>query len=132
MIGLDTNILVRYLVQDDQGQAQIAAAFIESECTKETPGFLNRIVMCELVWVLRGSYNYARQEIVRLLGLLLQTEEFQIEDQSSAHAALRSFAAGEGDFADGYLAETNRQAGCNKTVTLDRKAARLADFELLR
>lgn len=132
MKGLDTNVLLRYFVADDSSQAVRAARFIKNNCTRETPGFINRIVLCELVWVLESAYGYARAEIVRLLEMMLRTAEFTVEDQAAAWAASRHFAAGRCDFADALLALTNERAGCGSTVTFDRKATALAQFEPLK
>lgn len=129
MKGLDTNVLVRYLVEDDPGQTARAARFIERECSADTPCFLNRIVLCELVWVLRGAYGYERHEIVEPLKMLLQTAEFRVDAADAAWGAVRLYESGGCDFPDGYLARTNRSAGCETTVTFDRKAGRLDDFE---
>jgi predicted nucleic-acid-binding protein len=129
--GLDTNVLVRYLVADDAKQVARATRFIERECTQENPCFLNRIVVCELVWVLRGVYGYTRDEILVPLKMLLRTAEFRLEDQNAAWTAVGLYEGGKCDFADGYLARTNRCADCEATATFGRKAAHLEDFEKL-
>ncbi len=131
MKGLDSNVLVRYLVADEPAQTKRAAKFIETECTQDDPGFLNRIVLCELVWVLRGAYGYRRDEITVPLKKLLQTAEFRVEDPSAAWNAVRLYETGQCDFADAYLAYTNRAAGCETTVTFDQKASRVEGFEAL-
>lgn len=81
--------------------------------------------------MLRGVYGYSRDEIVEPLKMLLQTAEFRIEDPDSAWGAVRLYEAGQCDFADGHLARTNRNAGCEGTATFGRKASRLDDFEVL-
>ena len=129
MKGIDTNILIRYLVADDEEQATRAANFIERECSRDDPGYLNRIVMCELVWVLRRLYGYRREQISDTIKALLSAAELRVEDQDSAWNAVRDDDAGTCDFADSYLARTNRKAGCVTTVTFDSKAARLSDYE---
>lgn len=131
MKGLDTNVLVRYLVADDAKQAERAAKFLESECTPETPGFVNRIVLCELVWVLRSAYGYDRQQIALPLEMLLRTVELRLEDHDAAWGALRLYRAGRCDFPDAFLALTNRRSGCETTVTFDKGAGRLEDFSVI-
>ena len=79
MIGLDTNILVRYLVGDDPDQSQAAGQLIGSQCTQEKPGWINRIVVCELVWVLEGAYGYHRGQICEVLERLLRAAELEFD-----------------------------------------------------
>ena len=131
MIGLDTNVLVRYLVQDDPGQSRKAAQVIAKRCTRDDPGFVNRIVLCELVWVLESAYGYSKDTIVVVLEKLLRTSQLKIEDMQSAWIAFRIYQKGKADFADCLLGTTNRIGGCNETVTFDRAASKLEDFQLL-
>ena len=131
MIGLDTNVLVRYLVQDDPGQSRKAAQVIAKRCTRDDPGFVNRIVLCELVWVLESAYGYSKDTIVVVLEKLLRTSQLKIEDMQSAWIAFRMYQKGKADFADCLLGATNRIGGCNETVTFDQAASKLEDFQLL-
>lgn len=131
MIGIDTNLLVRHLVQDDEKQARLARDFFRRECSVESPGWINRIVLCELTWVLERAYRYTREEVAGALGALAQTAEFRLEDSAAVWSALGSYREGVADFADALLAVTNREQGCSTTATLDRKAARLAGMRLL-
>ena len=131
MIGLDTNVLVRYLVQDDPGQSRKAAQVIAKRCTRDDPGFVNRIVLCELVWVLESAYGYSKDTIVVVLEKLLRTSQLKIEDMQSAWIAFRMYQKGKADFADCLLGATNRIGGCNETVTFDQAASNLEDFQLL-
>ncbi len=131
MIGIDTNVLVRYLVQDDAEQAARATAFLSSECTSERPGWINRIVLCQLVWVLERSYRSSREEIAGVLEALAQTAELQVENLASVWNALRAYRDHQADFADALLAATNLAHGCETTVTFDKKAARLAGMRSL-
>lgn len=131
MKALDTNILVRHLVQDDAAQAAKASRFI-STLTAENPGYINRIVLCELVWVLESAYDYPRKIIAPVLEKLLMTTQFRIEDNESAREALTRYTYHKVDFADAFLGKLNAKAGCSETVTLDKDAARhLDEFTLL-
>jgi predicted nucleic-acid-binding protein len=130
MTGIDTNVLVRYLVQDDPDQAKSAARFIASRCSADAPGLINRIVMCELVWVLESAYGYPRDKIVLALEKILRTKQLEIEDHQEAWYSFREYQAG-GDFADAFIAAVNRRLGCDHTVTFDRKAARRSGFVVL-
>ena len=128
MIGLDTNVLVRYIVQDDAEQAHAATRLIEGRCTERSPGYVNVLVLAELVWVLTRAYGYADSDASRVILQLLRTTEFSIEDSDAVWAALRAFEAGTADFADYLIAQRNRAAGCASTYTFDRRAARGRHF----
>ncbi len=128
MIGLDTNVLVRYLVQDDADQARRAARLIETRCTPDQPGFVNRIVLCELVWVLESCYDQSRDVVAAILSRLLRSAELIIEDAKDAEHAIKAYRGRGVDFADALVGETNRRNGCATTATFDRKAARLESF----
>ena len=130
MIGLDTNILVRYLVQDDPGQAETATHLIESRCTPEDPAFISSLVLAELAWVLRGPYGYQRSQIAGALRQILRTVEFAFEEPAVAWAALAEFESGSAGFADYWIGHHNHARGCARTYTFDVKAARGAHFEL--
>ena len=130
MTGIDTNVLIRYLVQDDPDQGKKAARFIASECSADAPGLINRIVMYELVWVLESAYGYLREKVVLPLEKILRTTQFSIEDHEEAWISFREYQAG-GDFADSFIAAVNRRVGCAHTVTFDRKAGGRPGFVLL-
>lgn len=123
MIGLDTNVLVRYLTQNDADQAELANRLIETKCSKETPGFISLIVLCEPTWVLRGAYGYKKSLVVDVLEHILITGEFEVENANIAHCALTAYKRGKADFADYVIACTNSSAGCEATYSFDRKLA---------
>ena len=131
MIGLDTNVLVRHLVQDDPGQSRKATHVITKQCTRDDPGFVNRVVLCELVWVLESAYGYSKDTIVVVLDKILRTSQLKIEDTQSAWTAFRMYQKGKADFADCLLGTTNRLSGCDETVTFDQAAAEIEGFQLL-
>jgi predicted nucleic-acid-binding protein len=128
MISLDTKALVRQFVQDDPSQSRKATQVISKRCTRDDPGFVNRIVLCELVWVLESAYGYSKDTIVAVLEKLLRTSQLKIEDTQSAWTAFRMYQQGKTDFADCLLGTTNRFGGCNETVTFDQAASKLEDF----
>ena len=131
MFGLDANVLVRYVVQDDPGQSRKATQVIVKRCTRDDPGFINRIVLCELIWVLESAYGYSKDTIVAVLEKLLRTSQLKIEDTQSAWTAFRMYQKGKADFTDCLLGATNRFGGCNETVTFEQAASKLEDFYLL-
>ena len=131
MTGLDTNVLVRYLVQDDPVQSQKATAFIETTCTAESPGYINHIVLCELVWVLQRCYQVERAGIVRLLQQILQTRQLRVQSPRTVWFATEDYENGSADFADYLVARSNVQQDCRETVTFDVQAAKALGMRLL-
>lgn len=129
MIGLDTNVLVRYLVQDDPEQAAAANLLLETRCTRESPGFVSALVLAELIWVLRGAYDYDKSTCIDVLRRILQTAELRVAEPSLVWAALTDFESGAVDFADCLIAQGNHAAGCEVTFTFDRKASASRYFE---
>lgn len=131
MKGIDTNVLARYLTRDDRDQYERAKAFMTSECTADDPGFLHPIVICELVWVLKAAYKIERENIASTIEKLLQTREIEIGERDSVRAAVAMYRNSSADFADCLIARLNMNAGCEDTVTFDRKAAELDEFVLI-
>ncbi|OED39330.1 hypothetical protein AB833_15450 [Chromatiales bacterium (ex Bugula neritina AB1)] len=125
MIGLDTNVLIRYLVQDDEAQAETANHFIESKCSEECPGFINHIVLCEVCWVLATAYKQKRSDIANVIACLLQVRQLEIQEASVVWRALSDFRDSNADFSDHLIAHSNQLRGCVATVTFDKKAAKL-------
>lgn len=119
MIGLDTNVLVRYLTEDDPEQSPRAVALVDGALEKGERLFVTQIVLCELVWVLDSVYRYPRQEIVSVVRDLLRTRQLVIEDLDSARAALDRYADQGGDFADFLIVERCRAAGCGLIASFD-------------
>lgn len=131
MKGLDTNVLVRFLVKDDPDQAAQAVSFMRTACTAEDPCHVNRIVLCELEWVLESAYGYPRSTVADAIGRILRTSELLVEDADEAWAALRAYREYGADFSDCLLGQTNLGRGCESTATFDRRAGRMPEFELL-
>lgn len=131
MIGLDTNVLVRYFAEDDPAQARAAARLIERKLSAESPGHISCIVLAELAWVLDRSYGSPKATIIEIIDGLLASPALVIEQKSAVRQALQAYRGGAGDFADCLIAELNATAGCEATLTFDRAAARLPGFRLL-
>ncbi len=131
MIGLDTNVLVRHLAQDDHLQSPKATALIEVRLTEGNPGFISTVVMFETAWVLERSYALANHEIAAAIERILQIENLVVENQSEVFTAMTALKEGHGSFADALIGAINAQAGCSRTLTFDRKALRLPGFEPL-
>ena len=128
MIGLDTNILIRYVVQDDEEQARAATRLIESQCSEQSTGFVSVVVLIELAWVLSAAYEYSKSVVAAVVTQILRTTEFTVEDGDVIWQALREFETGNADFADCLIAFRNHSSGCTTTYTFDRKAARGRHF----
>jgi predicted nucleic-acid-binding protein len=131
LIGLDTNVLVRYVVRDDPAQTAAATRLIESECTAESPGIVTLVVLCELVWVLERGYRYRRGEIAGVLRGLLGAQEIRVEGADLAWQALNGFEDGRAGFADFVIGLSARQEGAASTWTFDREAAGSGLFTLI-
>lgn len=130
MIGIDTNLLVRYLTQDDAAQSKQAARIIDAAIEADEDLYLNHIVVCELTWVLARAYGYAKDELLGVLEKILAAGQFAFEDKDSLWRALEAFRRSRADFADCLIGVKNSTAGCRTTVTLDRAAAGLGNFTL--
>jgi predicted nucleic-acid-binding protein len=131
MIGLDTNIIVRYLTQDDPAQTRAATKLIES-LSAEEPGFVALIVVAELAWVLQKSYGSTRDEIGKVLESLLRAKSLFVERTDLVWQAVRQFSAGRADFSDCLVERCANAAGCEWTVTFDQIAAAEAGMRLLK
>ncbi|MGA9476008.1 MAG: type II toxin-antitoxin system VapC family toxin [Terriglobales bacterium] len=131
MIGLDTNIVVRYLTHDDPAQTAAATRVIES-FSQNSPGFLSLIVIAELVWVLETSYRFKKNEVERVLDTLLRSKELVIERSEIVAQALRTFSTSRADFVDCLIERCSHAAECQSTLTFDRSAAGTAGMKLLR
>lgn len=130
MIGLDTNILVRFFLQDDPLQSPKANE-IMGALTAESAGWVGLTVLAELVWVLGSHNRFDRQTISKILGQISNRREIVIEQESIFHTAIHLFRKGNADFADCLIASSAKAAGCTRTVTFDRKAGRDAGMELV-
>ena len=131
MIGLDSNILVRYLTQDDPIQSPKATEIIERRLTEENPGFVCILAMAETVWVLDRAYGLAAHEIAASVERMLQTDVLVVENEQEVFTAMIALKEGHGSFADALIGDLCTRAGCLRTLTFDRKASRLPGFELL-
>ena len=131
MTGLDTNIIVRYLVQDDPVQSAVATNIMEIRLTPENPGFISVVAMVETVWVLDRAYGLTRHQIAAALEHMLQSETLAIENGQEVFAAMTALKKGSGSFADALIGALGTRAGCARTLTFDKTASKLPGFELL-
>ncbi len=131
MTGIDTNVLVRYIMQDDPRQSAVATRWIES-LTVESPGFVPMVVMVELGWVLEGAYALDRDQLAEAFEAILRAKEFMVEQAAVVWNAVRTFRSGNADFADALIERSAASAGCDRTMTFDRGAAKHCGMALLR
>ena len=131
MIGLDTNVLVRFLVKDEPRQAAKATAYMYEACSRNESLWLSHIVLCELVWVLESAYNHPKAAILDVLERLLLTQQFAVERKDDVWAAIEQYRNQAGDFSDHLLGRRNRSSGCEYTVTFDQSLKRSSLFRLL-
>jgi predicted nucleic-acid-binding protein len=131
MIGLDTNVLVRYIMQDDAKQASKATKLIEG-LTAQEPGFITLVSVVELVWVLSSSYDLTRDQVVQAFDVILRSKQLVVDQAEHVVRALRAYGAGNADFADCLIERTAVAAGCAKTMTFDVAAAKTAGMTLIR
>ncbi|HEY6254151.1 MAG TPA: type II toxin-antitoxin system VapC family toxin [Candidatus Angelobacter sp.] len=130
MIGLDTNVLIRYVTQDDPVQSPRANEIIERRLSTAKPGFVSVVAMAEVVWVLDRAYGFTSSEIAAAIECMLQIEVLVIENEQEVFAAMLALKQGRGAFADALIAELGARAGCIHTLTFDHKAVRLPGFKL--
>ena len=132
MIGLDTNVIVRYLVQDDPRQSAAATRCVERTISPENPGFIAGITLCEVVWVLAECYGADRARIKSVMEGLLTSKQLAVEAADLVWKALRAWDVSSADFSDALIGQIVVARGGEKTVTFDRAAAKLPGFELLQ
>lgn len=130
MIGIDTNVLVRFLTQDDPQQSAQASAFMTG-LSINNPGHICREVLVELVWVLERAYRLPRTDIAAAIEGLLSAQDVIVEDEMRASIALSRYVAGGAGFSDHMIALANEAAACTVTVSFDRGAATSAGMQLL-
>jgi predicted nucleic-acid-binding protein len=131
VIGLDTNVVIRYLTQDDPKQSPIATHLMEKTLSTDDPGFVSLVVLAEVVWVLVSLYSVDKAGVGEVVTGLLTTEQLRVESAELAWRAKRRYEASKADFSDALIAECAVAAGCKRSVTFDRTAAATSGFELL-
>lgn len=130
MIGLDTNVVIRYITHDDPIQTPSAIRLVNS-LTPENPGFLPLVAILEMVWVLEDVYDFPNDRIRETLEMLLRSKEILLEREEIVQQAMRRFATEKGDFSDCLIERCAHAAGCSHTATFDRKAATRAGMRLI-
>lgn len=130
MIGIDTNILIRYIVRDDENQAK-AADKIMGSCSENMPALINQIVLVEMVWVLKRFYKYSKLDILKILELILFNSDIEVLNSEEAKKAFIEYEKGNADFSDYFIAAINSHNGVLFTFTFDKQAAQCNGFKLV-
>ena len=131
VIAVDTNVLVRLLVVDDEKQTQAATRYLSAHCSSAEPALVSDIVLVECAWVLSDVYEYSRAQVGDAIDGLLATAQLRAANPTGIGAALQRFRASTADFADCLIGVNNVSSGCEYTATFDRKASKLPEFRLL-
>ena len=129
MKGLDTNLLVRYLTEDDPEQAALATREIEAAADAGEPMLLQPLVLCELAWVLQSAYGFGKGHVLSVLEQILRTAQFEVADKDAVWQALGDYRRGKGDFSAYYLGRANREAGAEATLSLDKALSDSPHFQ---
>jgi predicted nucleic-acid-binding protein len=127
--ALDTNVLVRFLVQDDEVQASRARALIRRAASREEHLLVVDVVVCELVWVLESGYSFAKTEIATTIHALLRSRQLRFQHPDEMTRALSSYEGGRGDFSDYVIREVSRTDGATLVATFDKRLWAEVGFE---
>jgi predicted nucleic-acid-binding protein len=130
MIGLDTNVLVRYITQDDDKQSALANTLIES-LEESSPGYVTLVTVVDLSWVLESAYNLTRQQFTDVMQTLMKADTIKLERAAQVGSAIRMYAGSKADFSDCLIERLSANAGCEQTMTFDKAAAKMAGMVLL-
>lgn len=128
MLGIDTNVLVRYLIRDDEPQFEKARKLIKREVTAGRRVFINQLVLMETEWVLRSRYAVPKNQVIEAFSGLLNSTDVKFEDEPSIEEAIFIWKDATADFADCLIGAKNRRLGCRATATFDVKASKLPGF----
>jgi predicted nucleic-acid-binding protein len=131
MIGLDTNVVLRYLLQDDPKQTRQANQIIDRQLSEQIPGFINLVTVLEVVWVLRSLLKQNPSQIASHIENLLTADSLEVQNEQQVFEAAFALKRGTGEFEDALIAALNAWTGCSHTLTFDRKAARLPHFQAI-
>jgi predicted nucleic-acid-binding protein len=129
--GLDTNVLVRFLVRDDEAQWEIADRYINQAFQVNETCLIKNVVLCEVLWVLRSRYKLNRAKLIEIVELLTQTELFVFENRAAVLWSVQQMKQGSADFSDYFIAYINEQAGCQETASFDAQLDQLPQIKRL-
>jgi len=132
MMGLDTNVLLRYLAQDDPRQSRRATEIVERRLTEQEPGFVSLVTILEVAWVLKSLFKRSRHEIANDIEMLLAADTLEVQNEQEVYLAIVSLRNGIGTFEDALIGSLGIWRRCSATLTFDKDAAkRLHGFQLI-
>ncbi|MBV8115749.1 MAG: type II toxin-antitoxin system VapC family toxin [Silvibacterium sp.] len=131
MIGLDTNVVLRYLLQDDPKQSQQANQIVDRQLSEQGPGFISLVTILEIVWVLRSLFKQSSAEIATHIEHLLAADSLEVQNEQQVFEAAFALKHRTGEFEDALIEALNAWAGCSRTLTFDRKTTRLPHFQVI-
>lgn len=123
MIGIDTNVLARYLAEDDPIQTSLAVDLIEKSISSKEPAFISLVVLVEIVWVFKGCYKRNKNDLCQIVRVILETKQFKVEQADLAYKALKLYESGNGDFSDALISSICKDNECAEIFTFDKKAS---------
>ena len=132
MIALDTNVVIRYLAQDDARQSAAATRLMEKTLSPDNPGFVAIITVCEIAWVLSECYGADRERIHAVIKGMLETKQIVVESAELVWKALRAWRSSAADLSDALIGQVAAAHGAQRVLTFDKAAAKLQGFELLQ
>jgi predicted nucleic-acid-binding protein len=131
VIGLDSNVILRYLLQDDPKQTPRANRIVDQVLSEQNPGFISLVTVLEIVWVLRSLLKQTPAEIATHLEHLLAADSLEVQNAQQVFEAVLALKRGTGEFEDALIGALNAWAGCPHTLTFDKKALRMPYFQLI-
>jgi predicted nucleic-acid-binding protein len=131
MVGLDTNVILRYLLQDDPKQTPLANHIVDQVLSARNPGLISLVTVLEIVWVLRSLLKQTPHEIATHLEHLLAADSLEVQNEQQVFEAAFALKRGTGEFEDALIGALNAWAGCPHTLTFDKRALRMPYFELI-
>ena len=132
MIGIDTNILVRFVTKDDDKQTKLAEHLLRTVCTRDNPGYINSAVLVEVIWVLKRFYGATKEKLIPLVEQLLIINQLELANRDAVEQALQLYKDSKAEFADCLILSLNLKAGCEVSYTFDKAASKLPTFNRLR
>lgn len=131
MIGVDTNVLIRFFIEDEPKQAELARQLLLKAKQQNAQILINAVVLCELVWVLESGYCYAKTDIISLIQKILSTKQFEIPNKKIVWRALDDYRSGPFDFSDCIIGQINQDRGVSETVSFDKALKKLGHFRVI-
>lgn len=133
MIGIDTNIIIRFLTNDDPVQAKKVMRFFSQSEKNETQLFISSCVLLESIWVLESGYNFSKEDILTALNSLLHLPYITFENEGALSSFFNKVEYSKMDLSDALIGAVNKFKKCEYTLTFDKLAvSESGDFQLVK